>query len=87
MEENKRFTAENYFSTEGEVKDYLTRFICQADYTDELSFYKSIDLITNQFYVELLDRYDVEGLKESREAILKMGMEEAKKVLLIISKK
>lgn len=87
MKEYQRFTAENYFETEGEVQKYLTKFICQADYTDELSFYKSLDLLTNQYYEELEDKNKIEDLKTSREYILKMGMPEAKKVLLVISRK
>lgn len=87
MEEMKRITAEDYFTSEGAVRKYLTRFICQADYTDELSFYKSLDVLTNQFFDELKDKNDVEDLKMSRELILKMGMPESLKALLIISKK
>ena len=87
MKEYDRFTAENYFELEGEAKKYMTRFICQADYTDELSFYKSLDILTNQFFDELKDKNNAEDLKKSRELILKMGMPESLKVLLIISKK
>lgn len=87
MKEYQRFTAENYFEIEGEIKRYLTKFICQADYTDELSFYKSLDLLTNQYYEELEDKNKTEDLKTSREYILKMGMPEAQKVLLVIARK
>ena len=85
MKEYQRFTAENYFETEGEVKRYLTDFICQADYTDELNFYKSLDVLTNQYFEE--DKNKAEDLKTAREYILKMGMPEAMKVLLVISRK
>ena len=87
MKDNQRFTAENYFETEGQIKRYLTNFICQADYTDELNFYKSLDVLTNQYYEELDDKNNTKDLKTSRENIIKMGMPEALKVLLIISRK
>ena len=87
MKEYPRFTAENYFETEGQIRKYLTDFICQADYTDELSFYKSLDVLTNKYYDELEDKNNTDNLKTSREYILKMGMPEAKKVLLVISRK
>ena len=87
MKEYERFTSEDYFEITGEQKKYLTAFICQADYTDELSFYKSLDILTNQYYDQLLDKEKSENLSQSRQYILKMGMEEAKKVLLIIARK
>ena len=87
MKEYERFTSEDYFEITGEQKKYLTTFICQADYTDELSFYKSLDILTNQYYDQLLDKEKSENLSQSRQYILKMGMEEAKKVLLIIARK
>ena len=87
MKEYERFTSEDYFEITGEQKKYLTAFICQADYTDELSFYKSLDILTNQYYDQLLDKEKSENLSQSRQSILKMGMEEAKKVLLIIARK
>ena len=87
MEQYERFTSEEYYETSGQVKKYLTMFICQADYTDELSFYKSLDVLTNKYYDELEDKNNTEALKTSRELILKMGMPEAKKVLLVISRK
>ena len=87
MKEYERFTSEGYFEITGEQKKYLTAFICQADYTDELSFYKSLDILTNQYYDQLLDKEQSENLSQSRQYILKMGMEEAKKVLLIIARK
>ena len=87
MKEYERFTSEDYFEITGEQKKYLTAFICQADYTDELSFYKSLDILTNQYYDQLLDKEQSENLSQSRQYILKMGMEEAKKVLLIIARK
>lgn len=87
MKEYERFTSEDYFEITGEQKKYLTSFICQADYTDELSFYKSLDILTNQYYDQLLDKEKSENLSQSRQYILKMGMEEAKKVLLIIARK
>lgn len=87
MEQYERFTSEEYYETSGQVKKYLTMFICQADYTDELSFYKSIDTLTNQYYEALEDKNNNQDLVTAREYILKMGLPEALKVLLVIARK
>ena len=83
---SERFTSESYFQVEGYEKKFLTRFICQADYTDELSFYKSLDYLYQQ-YAKAINSSLIEYLDKAKEDISKMGMEESKKVLLQIARK
>lgn len=86
IERIHHFSGDEYFGLTGDEKKYLTAFICQADYTDELSFYKSLDALYQQYEKTIESQSQLLDLKTSKDYASRMGLEETKKILLKIAR-
>lgn len=87
IEKTQHFSGDEYFCLTGDEKKFLTAFICQADYTDELSFYKSLDVLYLQYEKMVENQSQLLDLQTSREYASRMGLEETKRVLLKLARK
>ena len=86
IEKVHHFSGDEYFGLTGDEKRFLTAFICQADYTDELSFHKSLDALYLQYEKTVENQAQLLDLQTSKEYASRMGLEETKKVLFKIAR-
>ncbi len=85
-EKTPRFTVEEYFAMSESEKKYMTYFICQANYTNELEFYRSLDEI-EEYLIETVDNEPaVNSIKQAKDYIVRLGFERSKQILFKIAK-
>ena len=64
----------------------MTYYVCQADYTNELEFYRSLDKM-EEYLIETVDNQEaVDNIKKAKDYISRMGLEKTKTILFRISK-
>ena len=80
------FTPGEYYAMSGPEKKYMTYYVCQADYTNELEFYRSLDKM-EEYLIETVDNQEaVDNIKKAKDYISRMGLEKTKTILFRISK-
>lgn len=76
-----RFTIEEYYGLERLVKRFVNLFICRADYTNELKFYESLDMVYESNLRSVLDFDEEKALRTSKEYVSRLGYEKTKELL------
>ena len=70
----KTFNKDEYYLLRGNIRRYVRAFICQADYKDELSFYKSLDVTFKSLFEKANDDKEKVELLNSMNYVVRLGM-------------
>ena len=87
IERNHHFESSEYFGLRKEIRAQMNKFICHADYTDEVNFYRSLDEIHCQLIKEAKDEGEKLLINNSKDYISRMGLEETKLILLKLARR
>ena len=81
IELTRRFKLDEYTASEKLVKRYINLFICRANYSNEMEFYKSLDYIHENNLKSVLSPEEEKALNEARDYVSRLGLEKATELL------
>ena len=87
IELTRRFNLREYSSSDEHIKKFINLFISRANYTDEYSFYQSLDYILENNLKSVLTYEEEKALKEAKEYVSRLGLDKAKELLFRLVKR
>lgn len=81
IELTRRFKLDEYTYSEKLVKRFINLFICRANYSKEIEFYKSLDYIYESNLRSVLSQEEEKALNEAKDYVSRLGLEKATELL------
>ena len=87
IELTRRFNLPEYYGSEKLIKRFINLFISRANYTDEISFYKSLDFVYESNLKSILSEEEEKALYEAKDYVSRLGLERATEILFKLVKR